>query len=422
MPPLSPVISGSEPPTTETSNETQVLAVAAGIGHGNAEESDATHSSDLNTSTSGQSSDNSLPRRVGLASRNTASSSSAPMYVEAPKAKKKAKARPKPQPVPDPVVTMINAGRGILPTPSGPPIAYGNSVPQVISPVISSARTPDPQKRTAEKECEVCGKFADVPYRFCSKCKVAPSWHHGGCCLSASLGPQVQNMPSVRDDPDYVLVPEAVQEPPCSAPAEGVVKTLLPPPGLDQTVEFEVKPYPNIRRDPLPLEFTTEFETLQSDPLTLERMMPSRTQFDAESLKKAPSESGSFSSAYGPAPRSFGVKSPYARSETSDANEVKEPTPSPNDLKITQHAINNADLANIRSQQAFDHSVQVAEHVGVQVAAMAALGSAVGETAGAQTATQQRVQRLEASTASKQQLQSVHGVMSQVHCVSIRNQ
>jgi len=42
-----------------------------------------------------------------------------------------------------------------------------------------------PEPADVDPVCEVCLTFARVPYRFCSFCGDAPSYHHGRCCVNA---------------------------------------------------------------------------------------------------------------------------------------------------------------------------------------------------------------------------------------------
>ena len=110
-------------------------------------------------------------------------------------------------------------------------------------------------------------------------------------------------------------------------------------------------------------------------------------------MKKPPSETGSnVSSGYGPVPRGLGYKSPYTRDSMAPDN-IDDPLirSVPINTPVIQHAINTAQQADLRSQQSFDISGQAAGHVGahvaaasqqfgVQVAAIAALGSVVNDT------------------------------------------
>ena len=38
------------------------------------------------------------------------------------------------------------------------------------------------QRLTPAQVCDICGRFARVPFDFCCYCGARPSWHHGRCC------------------------------------------------------------------------------------------------------------------------------------------------------------------------------------------------------------------------------------------------
>ena len=190
-------------------------------------------------------------------------------------------------------------------------------------------------------------------------------------------------------------------------------------PGVDHTAEFELKPFSQ-HSEYVPI-ILTDPPNITSDPLDLEIAMPTK-YYDigtsSENPKKPPSETESnVSSAYGPAPRTLGYQRvPYARATGSEEPLVTSVPRVPS--QIAQHAIDVSHQANLRAQQSFDLAAQAAEHIGahvaatsqhvsIQVAAMAALGSAVQETMGHQSESKVRITAIESNAATVSQLQAV---------------